>query len=93
MLFTLRPFRRFLVQCSVMHSDGPFLKLSLVYFSGFGSPKSEGFRTIITVRNCKARLELSVCRFRVAHAVGLMPYLVDRISHDLSDPVSMVTAE
>jgi hypothetical protein len=35
MPFMLRPYRRFPVQCSVSYNAGPFLKLSLAYFSGF----------------------------------------------------------
>jgi len=37
MPFTLRPFRRFPVQCSVRYHAGPFLTLPLAYFLGFGS--------------------------------------------------------
>ena len=35
MLFTIRPYRRFPVQCSVIYNAGPFLKLSLAYCGGF----------------------------------------------------------
>ena len=35
MPFTLRPYRRFPLQCSVTYNAGPFLKLPLAYFSGF----------------------------------------------------------
>jgi hypothetical protein len=37
MPFTLRPVRRFPVQCSVRYHAGPFLTLPLAYFLGFGS--------------------------------------------------------
>jgi hypothetical protein len=37
MPFSLHPFRRFPVQCSVTYNAGPFLKLLLAYFSGFWS--------------------------------------------------------
>ena len=37
MPFTLRPFRRFPVHCSVTYHAGPFLKLPLAYGSGVGS--------------------------------------------------------
>ena len=37
MRFTIRPFRRFPVQCSVTYNAGPFLKLPLAYCSGYGS--------------------------------------------------------
>ena len=37
MSFVLRPFRRFPVQCAVTYNAGPFLKLLLAYFLGFGS--------------------------------------------------------
>lgn len=36
MPFSLRPYRRFLMQCSVTYNSGPFLKL-LAYFLGLGS--------------------------------------------------------
>ena len=35
MPFTLRPYRRFPVQCAVTYHAGPFLKLPLAYFLGF----------------------------------------------------------
>jgi hypothetical protein len=35
MPFVLRPFRRFSVQCAITYNAGPFLKLTLAYFSGF----------------------------------------------------------
>ncbi len=35
MPFSIRPYRRFPVQCSVTYNAGPFLKL-LTYFLGFG---------------------------------------------------------
>lgn len=35
MPFTLRPFRRFPVQCAVTYYAGPFLKLPLTYVLGF----------------------------------------------------------
>ena len=35
MPFTLRPSRRFPVQCAVTYQAGPFLKLPLAYFLGF----------------------------------------------------------
>ena len=35
MPFTLRPYRRFPVQCSVTYNAGPFVKLPLGYFAGF----------------------------------------------------------
>jgi len=35
MRFTIRPYRRFPVQCSVTYNAGPFPKLLLAYFSGF----------------------------------------------------------
>ena len=35
MPFTLRPFRRFPVQCAVTYNAGSFLKLPLTYCSGF----------------------------------------------------------
>ena len=37
MPFTLRPFRRFPVQCSVRCHAGPFLTLPLAYVLGFGA--------------------------------------------------------
>jgi len=37
MPFSIRPFRRLSVQCSVAYNAGPFLKLPLVSFSGFWS--------------------------------------------------------
>jgi len=37
MPFSARLFRRFPVQCAVTYNVGPFLKLPLAYFSGFGS--------------------------------------------------------
>ncbi len=37
MAFTLRPCRRFPVQCNVTNNTGPFLKLPLAYSSGFES--------------------------------------------------------
>jgi hypothetical protein len=37
MLFSIRPFRRFSVQCSVRYHAGPFLTLSLAYVLGFGA--------------------------------------------------------
>jgi hypothetical protein len=37
MAFTLRPSRRFPVQCNVTNNAGPFLKLPLASCSGFGS--------------------------------------------------------
>jgi hypothetical protein len=37
MPFTLRPFRRFPAHCAVTYDAGPFLKLPLAYFLGFGS--------------------------------------------------------
>jgi hypothetical protein len=37
MPFTLRPFRRFPVHCADRYNAGPFRKLTLVYFLGFGS--------------------------------------------------------
>jgi hypothetical protein len=37
MPFTLRPFRRFPVRCSVRYHAGPFLTLPLASCSGFGS--------------------------------------------------------
>ena len=35
MPFTIRPYRRFPVPCSVAYNAGPFLKLPLAYFLGF----------------------------------------------------------
>ena len=35
MPFSIRPHRRFPVQCAVTYHAGPFLKLPLAYFSGF----------------------------------------------------------
>lgn len=35
MPFSIRPYRRFPVPCSVMYNAGPFLKLPLAYCSGF----------------------------------------------------------
>ena len=35
MLFSVRPFRRFPVQCSVTYNAGTHLKLPLAYCSGF----------------------------------------------------------
>lgn len=35
MLFSIRPFRRFPVPCSVTYQTGPFLKLPLAYVFGF----------------------------------------------------------
>jgi hypothetical protein len=40
MSFTIRPFHRFPVQCPVTYNAGPFLKMPLAHFSGFGSSKS-----------------------------------------------------
>ena len=40
MPFTIRPFRRFPVQCPVTYNAGPFIKMPLAHFSGFGSIKS-----------------------------------------------------
>ena len=37
MPFSIRPFRRFSMQYAVTHREGPFIKLPLVYFCGFGS--------------------------------------------------------
>jgi hypothetical protein len=37
MPFTLRPFRRFPVQCSVRYHASPFLTLPLAYVLGFGA--------------------------------------------------------
>ena len=37
MPFTVRPFRRFPVQCAVTYHADPFLKLSLASCAGFGS--------------------------------------------------------
>jgi len=37
MPFSIRPFCGFPVQCSVTYNAGPFLKLPLAYFLGFGS--------------------------------------------------------
>ena len=37
MPFTLRPYRRFPVQCAVTYNAGLCIKLTLVYFLGFGS--------------------------------------------------------
>ena len=37
MPFSIRPFRRFPVQCSVTYNAGPFLKLPLAYLLGFWS--------------------------------------------------------
>ena len=37
MPFTIGPYRRFRVQCSVTYRGGPFLQLPLAYISGFGS--------------------------------------------------------
>ena len=37
MLFSIRPYRRFPVQCSVTYNVGPFIKIPLAYFCGFGS--------------------------------------------------------
>ena len=36
MPFSIRPFRRFPVQCFVTYNAGPFLTLPLAYFSGSG---------------------------------------------------------
>jgi hypothetical protein len=36
MPFSIRPYRRFPVQCSVTYHAGPFLKLPLAYLFGFG---------------------------------------------------------
>ena len=35
MPFTIRPFRRFPVQCPITYNAGPFLKLPLAYLLGF----------------------------------------------------------
>ena len=35
MPFSIRPYSRFPVQCSVTYNAGPFFKLPLAYFSGF----------------------------------------------------------
>jgi hypothetical protein len=35
MPFSIRPYRRFPVQCAVTYNAGPFHKLPLAYFSGF----------------------------------------------------------
>ena len=40
MPFTIRPFRRFPVQCAVTYNAGPFLKMPLAHLSGFGPIKS-----------------------------------------------------
>jgi hypothetical protein len=37
MPFSIHPFRRFHVHCSVTYHAGTFLKLPLAYISGFGS--------------------------------------------------------
>ena len=37
MPFSIRPFRRFPVQCTVTYNAGPILKLPLAYISWFGS--------------------------------------------------------
>ena len=37
MPFSVRPHRRFPVQCNVTNNAGPFLKLPLASCSGFGS--------------------------------------------------------
>jgi hypothetical protein len=37
MPFSVRPHRRFPVCCPVTYHAGPFLKLLLAYFPGFGS--------------------------------------------------------
>jgi hypothetical protein len=37
MPFTIRPYRRFPVQCAVTYNAGPLLKLPLAYILGFGS--------------------------------------------------------
>ena len=37
MPFSIRPYRRFPVQCSVTYNAGPFIKIPLAYFCGFGS--------------------------------------------------------
>ena len=37
MPFTIRPFRRFPVQCPITYNAGPFLKLPLAYLLGFWS--------------------------------------------------------
>ncbi len=37
MPFTIRPYRRFLVQYAVTYNAGTFLKLPLAYLLGFGS--------------------------------------------------------
>jgi len=42
MPFTIRPYRRFTVQCAVTYNTGPLLKLPLVYCSGFGSCRRKG---------------------------------------------------
>jgi hypothetical protein len=39
MPFSIRPFRRFPVQCAVRSHAGPFLTLPLVFCSGFGLVK------------------------------------------------------
>ena len=36
MPFSIRPFRRFPVECAVTYNAGPFIKLPLVYCSEFG---------------------------------------------------------
>ena len=36
MPFSIRPYRRFPLQCAVTYNAGPFLKLPLAYFSVFG---------------------------------------------------------
>jgi hypothetical protein len=37
MLFSIRPYRRFPVQCAVIYNFEPFLKLKLGYLFGFGA--------------------------------------------------------
>ena len=37
MPFSIRPYRRFPVQCPVTYNAGPFIKLPLAYFCGFWS--------------------------------------------------------
>jgi uncharacterized protein (TIGR01244 family) len=48
MPFSIRPYRRFPVQCAVTYNAGPLLNLPLATFSVFGSPREiEMFRKLL----------------------------------------------
>jgi len=51
MPFSIRPFRRFPVQCSVTYNAGPLLKQPLAYFTRIGSlPSGEYFAVAMCMR-------------------------------------------